>query len=373
MPARILIATHSHLSAEFGAGQMAINLAEALRAVGHDVTLWSPQPMPKGTKWWQSLQQMRAKLDEFVEAEGPFDVIDCSATFITRRVQKSAFVVARSTQPEILYLVDGIIAFTRSQANIKNLARIVATQLYTLFHLYLVLQGWRRANYILCLGTFELQWMRRRFPWWRNKIASYMNALSGSDQEALATIRNKRKPASSGSLRFLWIGRWTSHKGTDVLIDFINAWSSHRPQDSFTIAGCGTEAKKDCPAGLLKSGRIRIVPSFDREELYSLLAGHDVGLFTSRVEGWGLSLNEMLESGMNVFATAAGATLDLQPFFNSLRPFPPPSNFELGGQKSEIGIIYYETFSWAEIAQKYVTLVLPGVMIMGADTYASCQ
>jgi glycosyltransferase involved in cell wall biosynthesis len=148
------------------------------------------------------------------------------------------------------------------------------------------------------------------------------------------------------------------------LIDFISKWSARHPQHRLTIAGCGTGAEKDCPADLLKSGQVRIVPSFKREALYSLLAEHDAGLFTSKVEGWGLSLNEMLESGMEVFATAAGATSDLQPFFNTLRPFPPPLNFMPESPTSEVGIVYYETFNWAEIARKYVTLILPRAVIM---------
>lgn len=41
--------------------------------------------------------------------------------------------------------------------------------------------------------------------------------------------------------------------------------------------------------------------------------GYDAGLFTSEAEGWGLSLNEMLESDMPVFATEVGGVRDLRP------------------------------------------------------------
>lgn len=105
---RILIVTHASLSAELGAGQMAINLAEALQAQGHDITLWSPHPLPAQTKWWRSVQQMRSKLDVFIETQKPFDVIDSPAMFITRQVSKSAFVLARSVQPDILYIRHGL-------------------------------------------------------------------------------------------------------------------------------------------------------------------------------------------------------------------------------------------------------------------------
>jgi glycosyltransferase involved in cell wall biosynthesis len=229
---------------------------------------------------------------------------------------------------------------------------------YTLFRLYLILQGWRRAHYILCLGTLELNWMKRWFPWWRRKLTLYMNAASKADQDAFARIRNERKLTTSEGRRFLWMGRWASHKGTGVLLDFIKEWLIHRPQDSFTIAGCGNEAEKDCPANLLRTGQIRIVPSFDRQQLYSLLAEHEAGLFTSKIEGWGLVLNEMLESGIEVFATAAGATLDLQQFFRTLKPFPPPLDLVIENERPQVGIEYYDKFSWPQIAQHYESSVL---------------
>jgi glycosyltransferase involved in cell wall biosynthesis len=354
-PFRILIITHSPLTAEFGAGQMAINLADALKAQGHDVTLWSPHPLEK-TKWWLSLKQMRSKADQFIAAQEPFDVIDSPASFITRRMRrKSALVVARSNQPEILYLATELGAAKRE--NIRSIARLPFNYLYVLFRLYLLFRGWGRANFILCLGALELQWMRRWFPWWRGKLFSYMNALSASDQAALRAIWRQRNNQRAESIRFLWIGRWTRHKGTDVLLSFINDWSTQRPQDRFTIAGCGAEAKSDCSPEMLESGRLKIIPSFTREELYYLLASHDAGLFTSKVEGWGLSLNEMLESGMQVFATPAGATVDLKPFFTSLLQFPPTAKDINNLSEPAIIAEYYDNFTFSRIAENYARLV----------------
>lgn len=298
---RILIVTHAPLSTKFGAGQMAINFAEALRVQGHNVTLWSPDPLPSQTRWWQTTQRMRAKLDAFIESQEPFDVIDSCAGLITKQVSRSALVVARSVQPDILYLAHSL--NYPMERSLKGILRIPFSYFYVLKQGFLVLQGWRRAKYILCLGSLELQWMKKTFPWWRGKLIHYVNALSKADQATLAEIRLQRQKHSQDSIRFLWIGRWVSHKGMNELLDFISNRAASHPQDTFTIAGCGTDAEKDCPPELLRSHRLNIVPSFERSQLYSLLTSHDVGLFTSRVEGWGLVLNEMLESGMPVFST----------------------------------------------------------------------
>ncbi|MBF2066610.1 MAG: glycosyltransferase family 4 protein [Calothrix sp. C42_A2020_038] len=356
---RILIITHAPLSPKYGASQMAINLAKVFQEQGHDVTLWSPLPLPPETKWWQSTQQMRSKVDAFIESQKPFDIIDIPPIFITQRVSQSALVVARSVQPDILYIAE---SFTNCKIkNIKDIVRIPLSNLYSLFQVSLILQGWKRAKYILCLGSLELQWMKKWFPWWRSKLIYYVNALSKEEQEALTQIRlHRRQNHSQGSIKFLWIGRWVSHKGTTQMLNFIKKRTASHPQDTFTIAGCGTEAEKDVPIELIRAGVIKIVHSFERSQLYTLLANHDVGLFTSKVEGWGLVLNEMLESGMQVYATPVGGVQDLQSFFKeTLKPFPPPlqlmTNFSINSQNFED---YYKIFTWSEIAKSYINLII---------------
>ncbi len=337
---------------------MAINLAEAFRAQGHDVTLWSPDPMPNMTRWWQSfqtLQLMRSKLDEFLKSQTPFDVIDCYAPFITKQVAKSGLVVARSVQPDILYMASNL----NNPQQIKDIVLLPFGYLFAVANIFLLLQGWRRANYILCLGSLELQWMKKWFPWWSNKLFYYNNALSQAEQAELTQIRLHRKNNTKQGIRFLWIGRWTAHKGIKELVDFIIQRAASHPQDSFTIAGCGSSVEKDFPLELVQSGKVKILASFERSQLSDLLANHDTGLFTSRVEGWGLVLNEMLESGMPVFATAAGGVLDLEPFFeNMLKPFPPlpKRSDELITSKSMDD--YYSIFSWKKTADNYVKFLL---------------
>jgi 2-polyprenyl-3-methyl-5-hydroxy-6-metoxy-1,4-benzoquinol methylase/glycosyltransferase involved in cell wall biosynthesis len=348
---RILIVTHAPLSPEFGAGQMAINLAEAFLNLGEDVTLWSPNPLLKEIKWWQSMQKMRSKLDQFIQTQKRFDVIDCPAVFITSTVKKSApIVVARSVQPDLLYLFGTQPDYLQFQSTIKAILSYV----YKLFIAFLIVEGWWKADFILCLGSLELRWMQKWFPWWKGKLSYYVNALSKSDQEALAAVRKHRQKPLEDQLRFLWIGRWVSHKGTDFLLNFIEEWLEKRPQDTFTIAGCGAEVEKYLQLELLRAEQIKIVPYFERNQLFSLLDGHDVGLFTSKVEGWGLVLNEMLESGIPVLATNAGGVPNLQPFCQAIKPFnfllPLPKNcVMLSLDKEE----YYARFCWNNIAKNY--------------------
>jgi glycosyltransferase involved in cell wall biosynthesis len=369
---RILIATHAPLSPEFGAGQMAMNLGKALQDKGHDVTLWSPYPMKGMTRWWQkfhSLRVMRSKFDDFLRTQNTFDVIDCYSPLLTKQASKSSpIVIARSMQPEILYMASQL--HDRQSKDLKSRVLLPLNLFFMVIDLLLLFQTWIRASYILCLGSLELEWMKNWFPWWKSKLFSYNNALSATEQEILSKIRLSRQPLLTSKIRFIWIGRWVSHKGVAELVDFIMKRAAANLDDTFTIAGCGHFAEKSFPSDLLSSGRVRINPSFDRNQLYKLLAEHDVGLFTSRVEGWGLVLNEMLESGMPVFATDTGGAPDLKPSFKTmLQSFPPKLDSEIDIEHDFSGIEnYYQKFSWPKIAENYIEILTSNSKLQTTDT-----
>ncbi|HKV06552.1 MAG TPA: glycosyltransferase family 4 protein [Thermoanaerobaculia bacterium] len=347
--------SHPPLAPESGAAQVALSLAEALRARGHDAVAWSPEPLPRGTRWWDRWVRQRRAVERHVRSAGPFDVVDAPAVSVSPRLARAAPVVARSTQPELLYLAEEL----GSQLGRRLSPRLPLHALHAAVVSGAVIRGWGRSRAILCQGSLELGWMRQRYPRWAARLRSYVIAPSPADQAALARVRKERRPAEPGpGLRFLWIGRWASHKGTARLLRFLRERAAACPGDTFTLAGCGEAAERDCPPGLLAEGRLRLVPSFRREELPGLLAAHDAGLFTSTVEGWGLSLNEMLESGLPVFATRAGGVPDLLPFFpGALLPFPPEPGARPESPDPEAHG-YFERFTWDRIAEAYEREVL---------------
>ncbi len=352
---RLLVVTHPPLSPEYGAAQMALNLAAALRARGHDVVTWSPEPLPRETRWWNRWRWQRRRLEEYLAAASRFDAIDLPAVSLSRRVAAAAPAIARSVQPDLRYFGHAVAEQVRHLP--RGALRGAAHTAADLAVCGAILAGWRRARLILCLGTLELEWMRANFPWTRSRLDLYVNALAQEEQATLAAVRAGRPTPGGASVRFLWIGRWVPQKGTRRLVAWITERAALAPRDTFTVAGCGVGAAHDLPRELLATGRIRIVESFGREQLSPLLASHDAGVFTSDVEGWGLSLNEMLESGMTVFATEAGGVPDLRPAFpDTLRPFPPPAEPYLARAASDLNG-YYRRFHWARIAEAYEAAV----------------
>jgi glycosyltransferase involved in cell wall biosynthesis len=355
---RILLVSHAPLTAELGAAQIALSLGAALRDRGHEAAVWSPDPLPPGTRWWNARRRMTRAIEEHAAAQGPFDVIDSPALSASRGLARSGCLVVRSIQPELLYLFADVRAdLTR---RLVPSPRSVANALLGVGRAAAILGGWRRARRIVCLGSWEQAWMSRRFPRWSGKLGFYVCATSPAESRAFAEVRARRRPRPrEEGTRFLWIGRWSAHKGTRRLVRFVAERAAARPRDRFTLAGCGPAPERDLPAEWIGSGLVRIVPSYRRPELPGLLAAHDAGLFTSSVEGWGLSLNEMLESGLTVYATPAGGVRDLQPFWGPrLRPFPPPLDApEPAGPEPDLED-YFSRFSWPEIARRYEEEIL---------------
>lgn len=212
--------------------------------------------------------------------------------------------------------------------------------------------GWGRANLGLCLGSLELAWMRQRFPHLGGRLYSYDTAPSPTERARLREVARGRRQRTRGPIRWLWIGRWVPHKGIQRLAAIVRQRLASS-DDRFTIAGCGVPPFQGIEEEWLRAGRVQVVPSFSRSELPSILEGSDAGLFTSDVEGWGLSVQEMLESGMPVFATARGCVPDLaMHVVEGLGTLPLPEDL-LPLAKVDLAASYWERFDWAVIAQAY--------------------
>jgi glycosyltransferase involved in cell wall biosynthesis len=296
-----------------------------------------------------------ARVEALAASRGPFDVIETPAITASRRLARRGRIVVRSVQPELRYLFLDI----RNDLGHRPSPRAIFNALLGIPRAASILGGWRRACLILCQGTDERAWMRRRFPRWTGKLGLYVSPLPAGERERLAAVRRGRRPGPGAGTRFLWIGRWSSQKGTARLRRFFGERIASHPGDTLTVAGTGAAAERELPPEWLRSGRVKVVSAFARAELPGLLAGHDAGLFTSDVEGWGLSLCEMLESGLTVFATEAGAVVDLRPYFPaSLRPFPPPPVIVPEPLEDLQANGYFERFSWPEVARSWEEQVL---------------
>jgi glycosyltransferase involved in cell wall biosynthesis len=349
---RVVIASTGALSRELGTGQVHGSLADGLRALGHDVHIWTPTLLTPG-HWTVGPFRLREQWREYVRTLGGVDVVDSPPILASARDGHSARWVCRSTQPDILYTLET--ARDQRASSFVGVARAtmlvgLAAALAATFY-----EAWTVSDVIMCHTRSECRRVARACPWIRAPMATWDGALSDADRAALDAVRRARQPRPAGSpTRYLWVGRWVAAKGTRRLLEFL-AERLAETRDEFTVAGCG-EAGVEALARLTHWPRLRVVPSFTRAELPALLARHDAGLFTSEAEGWGLVLNEMIEAGMPVYATDAGGVEALRAILpESLPAFPPPIGAELPPPPPDDAYRrYHERFSWKAVTARYL-------------------
>lgn len=351
---RVLIFCPCPIDRELGAAQVHLNLSAALRARGHVAAVWAPPPLPEAIPPRLGLWWARAQLEKKLRQDEPFDVIDCPPVLPCRRlVDSGGRWVARSTQPDALYAWHQIRGNLRP--SMRALRHAVVDGLWGGFVAVTAYQGMRAAHVVVCHSEREKAWLGDTFPSLRSRLHAYGGAISDEERAILARVRRTRQRNTGRAARFLWIGRWTQHKGIDTLLTFLRSRLDRPTDETFTIAGCGQEGL-NALAPFHDSGRVRVVPSYGRRELPDLLASHDAGLFTSHVEGWGLVLNEMVEAGLPIYATPAGGVDELRAVFGSfVQAFPPAVDSTMPPQPTEETFVRYESaFSWSAVADRYL-------------------
>lgn len=350
---KLILGSTVPLDTRLGAAQTCISLAESIRELGHDVKIFEPPSRVDRYPWMFHLRARRQEFARFVRQHEPVDLIDSVSWMMSPALRSSASnLVVRSIQPDLAYLSYG--ASPGSSFSLRRLP----VQLHDWDVRRLIELGWRSASRILALGTAELSAMTASHPQLAPRLKTYFAAPSTEDRRLYRLVAAGRKShrTAIGQARILWIGRWARHKGTALLIEFLRTFLPGNPGTRVTLAGTGSAALPELDQAWLKSGQIKVIARFERSELAGILAAHDAGIFTSGVEGWGLSIQEMLESGMPVYATRAGACQDLEGWFpNQLRVFPPRADEALPAQDTEATFARYaEYFDWAAIAERYL-------------------
>ena len=213
------MASTSPLVQELGAGQVHTNLAMSLRELGHDVRLWSPAPM-EGGHWTIDPFRLREQWRAFVRSMGPVDVVDCSPFLAGLRGGDGAHWVSRSTQPEMLYALEtmrsegaaSVTAALRQTIRAAWAAAIGAT----------FCTGWLASDVIMCHTEAECRRIARVLP----MVAGKMTTWDGNPRRrrpcrprACAPCPNA--PVTRRCAAVHLNGRWATHKGTRVLVDFL--------------------------------------------------------------------------------------------------------------------------------------------------------
>ena len=128
-----------------------------------------------------------------------------------------------------------------------------------------------------------------------------------------ARFRYVKRPAHSGSLRLVTVGRLVEVKGFDILVRALGDAVRDGLDATLTIVGAGQErtrletlvAENDLAA------RVAFAGALGEDALLGKLAEADVFVSASRKEGFGVAIVEALATGLPVIATRSGGPDDI--------------------------------------------------------------
>lgn len=121
-------------------------------------------------------------------------------------------------------------------------------------------------------------------------------------------FRFAERPAHSGPVRLVSVGRLSSEKGHDVLLRALSTLTAEGGDLALTIVGDGPERSRltELAVALGVAERVRFTGVLTGRELAAELAAADLSVLPSRSEGFGVAVIEAMATGLPVVATRSG-------------------------------------------------------------------
>lgn len=127
---------------------------------------------------------------------------------------------------------------------------------------------------------------------------------------AVDTARFAGMPHPDGAPHFLFIGRIVAEKGLPVLLDAFADVVAKHVDARLTIVGTGPLLEDLCKRALASDIAGNVVFTGHREDIEALLAGANLGVLPSRIEGLSNTLLECMASGLPVVASRISGNED---------------------------------------------------------------
>ena len=306
---RVLLSIHHELDPDTGAPGATFALGESLRRLGHDVEYLSFDDMPV------RLPERAASVayPPFVAARlarrsrPGLDVIDASTgdAWLWAKLQRRArrggrrpLLVCRSHGLEHLFHQATVARARRDGESLSRRYRLY----WGGYRLWEVAQTLRLADVALFLNPTERAFAVEQLGVDPSRAQVVPNGLP---DRFLETPLEPAPSDPAEPAHIAQVGGWRQLKGIDYSVDALTRILARHERETVSFIGTGAGPEEILPRFPPElRERVRVVPSFRRDDLPDLLRGHHIQLFPTLSEGFGLALLEAMACGLAPVASA---------------------------------------------------------------------
>ena len=317
----ILMSTHHHLDQNTGAQGSTLKLAEEYRRLGHSAEVFSLDDLPRRIPYKVKLAVFAEYLYKEARArsrKGRLDVLDASQgdgwLCVTPPFKLDALLVARSVG---LYHLDHLATLEEvKQGNLKLSWR------YPIFHGGLRLKEEARAFRGSDIAFF-LNRLERDFAVQKLRIdAAKATVVRNGLPERFFDLPFTPTPSADEPLHIVQLGSFVSRKGVAYSVPAFNALLKRHPRLHVWFIGAALPgqvedgrdtSERDITAQFSEEvrARVKVVPSYQLEDLPKLLVGKHIKLFSTLSEGFGKVLIEAMACGLAPVTTSTPGPLEI--------------------------------------------------------------
>ncbi|HXN50691.1 MAG TPA: glycosyltransferase family 4 protein [Candidatus Acidoferrum sp.] len=363
---KILIAAPVPKLREGGVSNVVHNMAEGLRARGHEVSCLFREDVVPGISGVQRFETVNFALrlaSELAKRGQTFDVVNIHAPAgfaygLLRRWRAAKL-------PPYVMLLHGI-EERRNHAMLREAKKGRAW--YFGFRNRLWQHIYHMPLYRWSIVTADQAVVINRETWsilqlkYNREAGRVWYIANGVESRFFCQRQHRDGPA----LRLLFAGTWLDHKGVYYLRDAFEALTKLLPELRLTIACCGAETNTVkslfAPAARERVEVIRFVPSTEMPALY---ARHDIFVLPSLMEGMPIVLLEAMAMAMPVVTTETCGMMDIvEDGYNGLLAKPADAAgivaavrrmAESRELRARLGCVAQETMkrhTWARVAEE---------------------
>lgn len=308
----ILFTCHYNFNINAGAAGVTWQLGQEYQRLGHTVEYYSLDSLPQ---WLHPLAKVAA-FPEFVanriatlERAKAVDVVDCSTgegwvwAALHRKRQQRPVIVARCHGLEHIeheeYLEEvrrGNLRFSWKYPLYRGSVR-----------LWEAAASMRYADAVLLLNQRDRHYTIDKLGVHPERVHVVANGIPP------AFLHRPLEPLpSDGTLRLAQVGTYIIRKGVHYGSPALNAILLRYPQVSVSFLGTECpEAKVYADFDPSVHDRITVIPRYIHETLPTLLQGHQIKLFPTISEGFGMALVEAMACGLAPITTATPGPLEI--------------------------------------------------------------